>query len=117
MVANFYKVGALDELFFWEVEDVACGVAAYFDEFVDDPFINFVGEFAQVDVFVVFVGVAIDFYFVAAEFAGEFDVAAAFTDGEGDLVGGHEDFGAFFSFFEDRVQQCLRVLSGSEEYA
>ena len=56
----FFQVGAAEEIFFAHGKNVAGGVAADVDEHVDNPLVDFIGEFAEVDIVGIFVALAVN---------------------------------------------------------
>ena len=83
-----FQVGAADQFVDIQFEHLAGGIATDVFEGFDHPGLYHVGEFFQVHVVDFVLGlVAVHVYFVAGQFGGQFDVAAALADGEAHLIG------------------------------
>ena len=81
------EVGTADKLVLGQCQHALGRVATYLDELVDYPVVDLALQTLQVDVVEVFVGVAVDFNLITAQFAGQLDVVSALADSQRHLVG------------------------------
>ena len=91
----FFKVGFLDKFFLWSVEHRLGSSATHILESFDNPSVDFVAKFVEIDILFVVVEVAVNIDFVAGEHRSEFDVQSAFTDSLSHLFLAEEHLGVF----------------------
>ncbi len=89
----FLKVGFVDYLLAWHVEDGFCRGAADAFEGVDNPAVDFVAEFIKINVVAVLCE-AVNVDLVAGQHCGKLDVQTAFSDGKRHLFRKQHHLGA-----------------------